>query len=55
MVRSYKSFKQPVSLNDIRNHSLLQHLPILKQSRLSVMAIDLKSWKIISKMGKINI
>ena len=55
MVRSFKTFKQPVSLNDIKNHTLLQHLPILKQSRLSVMAIDLKSWNIISKMGKINI
>ena len=55
MVRSFKTFKHPVSLNDIKNHTLLQHLPILKQSRLSVMAIDLKSWNIISKMGKINI
>ena len=55
MVRSFKTFKQPVSLNDIKNHTLLQHLPILKQSRLSVVAIDLKSWNIISKMGKINI
>ena len=53
MVRSYKSFKAPVSLNDIRNHSLLGHLSLLKQSRLSVMSIDSKSWKIICKMGKI--
>ena len=53
MVRSYKSFETPVSLNDIRNHSLLKHLSLLKQSRLSVMSIDSKSWKIICKMGKI--
>ena len=53
MVRSYKSFGTPVSLNDIRNHSLLKHLSLLKQSRLSVMSIDSKSWKIICKMGKI--
>ena len=30
MVRSYKSFGTPVSLNDIRNHSLLKHLSLLK-------------------------
>ena len=53
MVRSYKSFKVTVSLNDIKNHSLLRHLVLLKQSRLSVMPIDSKSWKIICKMGKI--
>ena len=53
MVRSHKSFKVPVSLNDIKNHGLLGHLALLKQSRLSVMAIDSKSWKIICKMGKI--
>jgi len=53
MVRSHKSLLAPVSLNDIKNHSLLGHLSLLKQSRLSVMPIDSKSWKIICKMGKI--
>ena len=55
MVRSYKKFKSTVSLYDIKNHSLLNHLSLLKQSRLSVMNIDSKSWKIICKMGKINL
>ena len=54
MVRSYKKFKLPVLLKDIKKHSLLEHLPLVKQSRLSVMNIDSKSWKIICKMGKIN-
>ena len=53
MVRSYKSFKTPITLNDIKNNRLLGHLALLKQSRLSVMPIDLKSWKVICKMGKI--
>ena len=53
MVRSHKSLPVPVSLNDIKNHTLLGHLTLLKQSRLSVMPIDSKSWKIICKMGKI--
>jgi predicted RNA-binding protein with PUA-like domain len=54
MVRSHKSFGTPVSLNDIKNHGLLRHLALLKQSRLSVMPIDSKSWNIICKMGRIT-
>ena len=54
MVRSHKKFKLPVSLKDIKNHRFLRHLPLIKQSRLSVMSIDSKSWKVICKMGKIN-
>ena len=54
MVRSHKKFKLPVLLKDIKKHRLLRHLPLIKQSRLSVMSIDSKSWKIICKMGKIN-
>ena len=54
MVRSYKKFNLPVSLKDIKKHRLLKHLVLIKQSRLSVMNIDSKSWKIIYKMGKIN-
>ena len=54
MVRSKKELKLPVSLNDIKKHSLLRHLSLIKQSRLSVMNIDVKSWKIICKMGKVS-
>ena len=53
IVRSHKNFKLPVSLDNIKKHKLLGHLSLLKQSRLSVMMIDSKSWKIICKMGKI--
>ena len=53
MVRSLKKFDIPISLKDIKNHRLLKHLPLVKQSRLSVMSIDSKSWKIICKMGKV--
>jgi len=54
MVRSHRSFKLPVSLDNIKRYRFLRHLPLLKQSRLSVMMIDLKSWKIICKMGRIS-
>ncbi len=53
-VRFVKKFKLPVSLKKIKKNSAISHLPLIKQSRLSVMPIDYKSWKIICKMGKIN-
>ena len=43
----------PVSLEMIKKNKDLKNLAIIKQSRLSVMPIDTKSWKIINKMGKI--
>ena len=53
-VRFVKKFKLPVSLKKIKKNKAISHLPLVKQSRLSVMPIDYKSWKIICKMGKIN-
>ena len=52
-VRFIEKFKSPVSLEKIKKNNAISHLPLIKQSRLSVMPIDYKSWKIISKMGKI--
>ena len=45
--------KKAVSLEDIKKNKALNHLSLIKQSRLSVMSIDFKSWKIIYKMGKV--
>ena len=53
-VRFVKRMKSPVSLSKIKKTKAISHLPLIKQSRLSVMPIDFKSWKIICKMGKIN-
>ena len=52
-VRFVELFSSPVSLEIIKKTKALCHLPLIKQSRLSVMPIDYKSWKIIYKMGKI--
>ena len=52
-VRFVEKFKSPVSLEKIKKNNAISHLPLIKQSRLSVMPIDYKSWKIISKMGKV--
>ena len=53
-VRFDEEFKMPISLEKIKKTKAISHLPLIKQSRLSVMPIDYKSWKIIYKMGKIK-
>jgi predicted RNA-binding protein with PUA-like domain len=52
-VAYYKDLIDPVSLANIKENEEICHLPLIKQSRLSVMPIDSKSWKIICKMGRI--
>ena len=53
-VRFVEQFNSPISLEIIKKIKAISHLPLIKQSRLSVMPIDYKSWKIIYKMGKIK-
>jgi len=52
-VKFRERLKKAVSLEDIKKNKALNHLSLIKQSRLSVMSIDFKSWKIIYKMGKV--
>ena len=52
-VKFLKKLDKPVSLNEIKKNKELSHLSLIKQSRLSVMPVDSKSWKILNKMGKI--
>ena len=52
-VRFVEQLNSPISLEIIKKTKAISHLPLIKQSRLSVMPIDYKSWKIIYKMGKI--
>ena len=53
-VKFKKALKKPVSLKNIKKDRNLSGLPLIKQSRLSVMPIDTKSWKIILKMSNIK-
>jgi len=46
-----KTYKKPVTLEQIKNEKKLSHLALIKQSRLSVMPIDVESWKLINKMS----
>ena len=52
-LENIKKIKRPITLENIKKNKELSHLSLIKQSRLSVMSIDSKSWKILNKMGKI--
>ena len=52
-VKFLKKLNHPISLEMIKKNKKLSHLSLIKQSRLSVMPIDSKSWKILNKMSKI--
>ena len=50
-VRFKEKLKKNITLENIKNNKNLGHLALIKQSRLSVMPIDSKSWKMLYKMG----
>ena len=50
-IKINKSFPTPITLEKIKTEKKLSHISLVKQSRLSVMPIDKKSWNIICKMG----
>ena len=52
-VQFKEKFLKSVTLENIKKNKKLGHLSLIKQSRLSVMPVDYKSWKIINKMSKI--
>jgi len=52
-VKFKNKLKSSVTLENIKKNKDLKDLALIKQSRLSVMPIDTKSWKIILKMGSI--
>ena len=53
-VKFKEKLKNPVSLEFIKKNKSINHLLLVKQSRLSVMPIDFKSWKVICKIGKVK-
>ena len=53
-VRFKEKLKYPVKLENIKKTRELKDLPLIKQSRLSVMPVDTKHWKIILNMSKID-
>ena len=51
-VKFLKKFDRPITLEEIKKNKQLSHLSLIKQSRLSVMPIDTKSWNILNNMSK---
>jgi len=52
-VKFKEKLKKSITLENIKKNRSLGHLALIKQSRLSVMPIDSKSWKILYKMSNI--
>ena len=50
-VKAIKKLKNPVSLDQIKEHGKLQDIALVKQSRLSVMPLKKTEWDIIIKMS----
>ena len=50
-VKTVKKLKKNVSLNQIKNNKLLENIPLIKQSRLSVMPLKKNEWDVIIKMS----
>ena len=52
-VKFVKKLERPITLENIKKNKELSHLSLIKQSRLSVMPVDSKSWKILNNMSKV--
>jgi predicted RNA-binding protein with PUA-like domain len=52
-VRAIKPLPCPVTLATIKAHPLLKDMPLIRQSRLSVMQVSTLEWKIISDLAKL--
>ena len=53
IVKALYPLKREVSLKEIKKNKHFRDFSLVKQSRLSVMEVDLKYWKKICKMGKV--
>ena len=52
-VKALYPLKKEVSLEEIKKNKDFRDFALVKQSRLSVMRVDLKYWKKICKMGRV--
>ena len=53
IVKASAPLKKAVKLQEIKKNKVFKDFSLVKQSRLSVMKVDLKYWKKICKMGKV--
>jgi len=54
-LKPLKAFKVPVPLEIIKTHQELSDIPLIKQSRLSVMPIKKKEFQVLLKLGKTSL
>ena len=52
-VKALYPLKKEVNLREIKKNKVFRDFGLVKQSRLSVVQVDLKYWKKICKMGKV--
>ena len=53
-VRTLKPVPAPITLAQIKSDPALNHLALVRQSRLSVIPVDPKSWAHLCTLGKVN-
>ena len=53
LIKASIPLKKPVELQEIKKNKVFRDFSLVRQSRLSVMKVDLKYWKKICKMGKV--
>ena len=53
VIKALYPFKKEVTLQEIKKDKDFRDFSLVKQSRLSVMKVDLKYWKKICKMGRV--
>lgn len=51
-VKAVRPFTRPVTLEDVKAEPRLAELPLIKQSRLSVMPIPKDAWDLLCQMGE---
>jgi predicted RNA-binding protein with PUA-like domain len=51
-VEYVEALQKPVTLEKIKNTKELQDLPLIKQSRLSVMPVTPEQWACVLELGK---
>ena len=54
IVKALIPLKKTVELGEIKKNRVFRDFSLVRQSRLSVMKVDLKYWKKICKIGKMN-
>ena len=54
-LKPLKAFKVPVPLEIIKTHQELSNIPLIKQSRLSVMPIKKEEFQVLLKLGKTSL